>query len=75
VYKYFKNLFRLKQRGWDTPDDPKDLSDFDDEDRREYQLRSTDAGYKVDEKRSVYTLEWRYQVWIQFILNLTGLDG
>jgi hypothetical protein len=64
VYKYFKNLLRLEERGWDTPDDPEDLSDFDDKDWEEYRERSIDAGYKVDNKRSVYTPKWRYQVWI-----------
>ena len=53
---------RLKQRNWDTPDDPNHLSDFDDVDRDEYRLRSSDAGYKVDEKRSVYIDKWRYEV-------------
>jgi len=62
VYKYFKNLLRLEHRDWDTPDDPKDLSDFDNDDLEEYRLRSSDASYKVDEKRSVYTGKWRYQV-------------
>ena len=62
MYKYFKNLLRLDQRKWDTPDDPNHLSDFDDEDWYEYRLRASDAGYKVDEKRSVYTDKWRYEV-------------
>ena len=69
MYKYFKNPLRLERRGWDTPDDPIDLSEFDDDDWVEYQLRSSDAVYKVDEERSIYTAKWRYQVFISFILN------
>ena len=62
MYKYFKNLLRLERRGWDAPDDPINISDFDSDDLAEYRLRSGDAVYKVDEERSVYTAEWRYQV-------------
>ena len=62
MYKYFKNIIKLEHRNWDTPDDPINLSDFDDDDWDEYRLRSNDAGYTVDEKRSVYIPKWRYVV-------------
>ena len=62
MYKYFKNPLTLDQRDWDTPDDPNHLSDFDEADWSEDRLRSSDAGYKVDEKGSVYIDAWRYEV-------------
>jgi hypothetical protein len=62
VYKYFKNLLNLERRGWDAPNDPNDLTDFNKDDELEYRLRSSDAVYKVDQDRSVYTVEWRYKV-------------
>jgi hypothetical protein len=52
----------LKKREWDTPDDPKELSDFNEEDLDEYLLRSRDGGYKIDKERSVYIDKWRYEV-------------
>ena len=62
MFKYFKNILKLERRGWDAPDDPTQLSDFDNDDREEYRLRSRDAVYRVNEERSVYTTKWRYEV-------------
>jgi len=71
VYKYFKNLLRLEFRGWDAPDDPNDLPDFDEDDTNEYRQRSADPVFKVDEERSVYTTEWRYEALSRFVYALS----